>query len=282
NYREAPSSARRMALENYAQSHVGETNGALAHLALGVVAYEQRDYAAAIENLRGLPAKLPRIADYVAYYEGTARVEGATELDSVGPGLEALHREDPESPLAGRAWILSARALKPTQPAEAVRLLRAHYAELPQPEGDINLADCYQAAGDLAHAADYYQRVYYNYLTGDSAARATAAIVTLKDAMGAAYPQPPVALQLRRADRLLEARDVVKAKSEYAGIASDFARVGMGVADFQRGVVQSAETYLRDLAIPRGEADAERLYYLVECARSRRDDGEMQSALGRL
>ena len=53
---------------------------------------------------------------------------------------------------------MEARARKATAAADAVRLLREHYAELPQPEGDLTLADCYQAANDLAHAAEFYQR----------------------------------------------------------------------------------------------------------------------------
>jgi soluble lytic murein transglycosylase len=278
-YRESPLPARRTAIVNYGASHPKEA--ALADLALGISAYEQRDYATAIALLKPLPAQLPAIADYAAYYLAAARVESA-DYDGIAIDLAPTHRAALASPLAPRGWILEARARKVSAPAAGIALLREHYDELPQPEGDINLADCYQAANDLPHAAEYYQRVYYNYLTGDAAARATAALVTLKDTMGAAYPQPPIALQLRHADRLLEARDFVRAKSEYAGIASDLARVGMGVVDFQRGVVQSAEAYLRDLAIPRGEADAERLYYLVECARSRKDDGAMQYTLGRL
>ena len=102
--------------------------------------------------------------------------------------LAAAHRN---SPLNGKSWLLEARARKATAAADAVRLLRDHYAELPQPEGDVTLADCYQAANDLPHAAEFYQRVYYHYLTGAAASRAAAALLTLKDAMGAAIRRPP-------------------------------------------------------------------------------------------
>jgi len=74
------------------------------------------------------------------------------------------------------AQIRPSLAEPPAPPAQsaaaapdAVRLLREHYAELPQPEGDVTLGDCYQAADDLAHAAEYYQRVYYHYLSGAAA-----------------------------------------------------------------------------------------------------------------
>jgi soluble lytic murein transglycosylase len=289
NYREMPTPARRIVLENYATTHAGETNGALAHLALGVAAYEQRDYTSALENLRGLTAKLPRIADYVTYYEAAARVEAASELDAVGPGLEIVHSDSPESPLAGRAWILAARALKSSQPAEAVRLLRAHYAELPEPEGDINLADCYQAAGDLDRAADFYQRVYYSRISGDAAARASAALLTLRDSMGAAFPQPLPEQRLKRADLMLDAGKYAEARREYeslsgqlVGLPLDQARVRMGAVDVLRGNTFAAYPYLRGLEISESEADAERWFYLEECARRQNDEEGMMAAVKRL
>ncbi len=95
------------------------------------------------------------------------------------------------SPLAARSWLLEARARKASSPTEAVRLIRDHYTDLPQPETDVTLADCYQAANDLKHAAEFYQRVYYHYLTGAAAARAAAALLTLKDSLGADFPPPP-------------------------------------------------------------------------------------------
>ncbi len=55
----------------------------------------------------------------------------------------------------------------------------------------MTLADCYQAANDLAHAAEFYQRIYYHYLTGAASSRAAVALITLKDAMGSAIRRPP-------------------------------------------------------------------------------------------
>src|SRR5579875_1410903 len=289
NYRESPSPARLAALESYAKAHAAGPTGALARLALRVSHFAQRDYDPALENLRGLSTRLPRIADSVPYYQPAARVDSATELGAVGSGLELVHKFDPESPFAGRAWILEARALKPSQPAEAVRLLRAHYAELPQPEGDINLADSYQAAGDLAHAAGFYQRVYYSRITGDAAARASAALLTLKDSMGAAFP-PPLPEQLhKRADLLPEAGKYPEARREFESLAGklvglplDEARVRLGEADFLRGDTAAACQYLHGLEMDQSEADAERWFYVEECSRRRNQEEEMMAAVKRL
>jgi soluble lytic murein transglycosylase len=286
--RESPTPARRAAVEAYAAAHANETSGALARLALGVMAYEQQDYPEAVSDLGKVSGKLPKIADYAAYYKAAARVE-SNDLTGVEQDLAAAHPAATPSPFAGRAWLLEGRALRTTNPAEGVRRLREHYAELPQPEGDVTLADCYQAAGEQAHAADFYQRVYYRYVSGDFAARAGAALILLEQAMGAAYPQPLAAQKLQRADRLLEAGEFPEARTAYqdlamqlAGLEREQARVRLGVTDFRNGNTAAAYPYLRSLQLAEPEADAERQFYLEECARRLTDDDEMRGAVERL
>jgi len=131
-YRESPTPARLSAVEAYAAAHSKETNGALARLALAVTAYEQKDYAAALSNLRMLSGKLPSIADYTAYYLGAARVE-SNDVASVEQDLAPVHGGI-ASPFAGRAWLLQARALKETDAAEAVRLLCRDFEKLERPQ----------------------------------------------------------------------------------------------------------------------------------------------------
>jgi soluble lytic murein transglycosylase len=274
-------------VQSYAAAHSKDTNGALAQLALGVVSYEHGDYPAAIAALRKVQ-KLPQIADYTAWYLAAARVE-SNDAGGIANDLAPTHNPPWPSPLSARAWLLEARALETTQAAEGVRILRQHYAELPQPEGDVTLADCYRAANDLVHAAEFYQRVYYQYPTGDAAARAGAALLALKDTMSDAYPPPPSRLMLRRPDRLMEIHEYALARPEYrsladrvAGLERDQARVRIGEADLLEGSTKVACSYLRGLDLAESEADAERLYELGECARGQGDDGEMIAALERL
>jgi soluble lytic murein transglycosylase len=286
-WRDSPTPARRAAVESYAAAHSKDTNGALAQLALGVVAYEHKDYRAAIAALRKVPSKFSQIADYTAWYLAASRVE-SNDLAGISNDLGPTHTTPP-SPLSAKAWLLEARALETTQPADAVRILREHYAELPQPAGDVTLADSYRAANDLVHAAEFYQRVYYQYPTGDASTRSGAALLALKDAMGSAYPPPPSGLMLRRPDRLMELHEYVLARSEYrslidqvAGLESGLARVRIGEADFFQGNTQVACSYLRGLDLAESEADAERQYELGECARHEGDDAAMMSAVERL
>jgi len=285
-YRESPSPARRGAIASYIAGH--PRDAALANLALGIAAYEQRNYTAAIAGLKPLQGKLAPIDDYAAYYLALARVESN---DFEVTALVAAARQN--SPLNGKSWLLEARARKASAAADAVRLLREHYAELPQPEGDVTLADCYQAANDLAHAAEFYQRVHYHYLSGAAASRAAAALLTLKDTMGSAYPPPGPAQLLHRADRLMEATEYALARKEYQAVAAqagrpetdharDQARVRIGAVDFLAGKTALAWPYLRGLEVADADAAAERLYYLAECARRRNDDQQMMSAVQQL
>jgi soluble lytic murein transglycosylase len=274
-------------VQSYAAAHSKDTSGALAQLALGVVAYEHKDYPAAIAALRKVQ-KLPQIADYTAWYLAASRVE-SNDFSGIAAGLAPTHATPLLSPLSAKAWLLEARALETTQPAEGARILRELYAELPQPEGDLTLADCYRAANDLVPAAESYQRVYYQYPTGAAATRAEAALLALKDTMGDAYPPPLPRLMLRRPDRLLELREYALARSEYrslvdqvAGLERDQARVRIGETDFLKGSAKVACSYLRGLDLAGSEADAERLYDVGECARRQGDDGEMMSTLDRL
>jgi soluble lytic murein transglycosylase len=277
-YRADPTPAGRAAVESYAASHPNED--ALARLALGVVSFEQKDYAAAIATLQALPAKLPQIADYTSFYLAAARVE-LKDFGEVAQDLAPTQGGEARSPLAGKAWLLAAGALQLTAAADAVTTLREHYTQLPQPDGALTLADSYQAANDLANASDFYRRVYIQYPNSDAAATAEAALLAIKDAMGASFPAPLPQQLLRRADRLLELRAYPQARSEYeaaldqlAGFERDTARVRMGAADYLNGKAAAAYSYLAALDLPESEADAERFYYMGECAhRLNNNDG---------
>ncbi len=255
----------------------------LASLALGIVLYEQGDYEPAVAALKRV--RVPQIADYSAYFLAAARVE-ANDVQGVVNDLTPAHTGEVPSPLSGKAWLLAGRALQAEQPDSAVRVLREHYAELPQPDGDLTLADAYQAAKDLPQAVEFYQRVYYQYLTGEAPTKAAAALVALKDSMGDAYPEPLPQQQLRHADRLLEAHEYARAAEAYRGLSDrlvglerDQARVRAGAADMMGGHLSNAVSYLRSLELGRSEADAERLFYLEDGARRANDDASLQSAL---
>ena len=172
-------------------------------------------------------------------------------------------------------------------------MLRERYADLPQPDGDLALAMAYEAARDLPHAAQYYQRVYYSYPTWDAATRAAAALIVLRDAMGATYPAPSPQAMVERGRQLLAQREYTRARSEFEALVPqldgperDQARVGIAAAQYLAGDVAAAYSRLRALdfsgAEAHGEVEAERLYYLTECARKLNDEDQMMEAVHKL
>jgi soluble lytic murein transglycosylase len=280
-HRQAPSPASRAAVESYAAAHPKETMAA--ELALGVAAYEQQQFDEAITHLKKV--QIPQIGDYVAYYLAAARV-GANQIEGVAADVAAVQRTEVPSPLIGKAWMVEAQGLQAGAPADAVKLLRDHYADLSQPDGDIAVADAYQAGKDLAHAAEFYQRVYYEYVSGDAADKAAAALVALKDAMGPSFPPPLPAQAMRRADRLLDARQYDEAKSAYesllgtlVGADREQAQVRIGAAQIGGGHLSIALAYLRGLQLTDPEADAERLFTEEDCARRMANDAAMMASV---
>jgi len=287
-YRESPTPPRRLALERFAASHK-DVKGALAHFTLGVVSFEQRQFPDAIQHLSSAQSRLPKLADYVAYYLAAARVE-------IGDSTGAVHdaasvRSGPlNSPLAVKSLVIQARALAASGAArEGIRILAERSTDLPQPDGALTMAIAYESARDLPHAAVCYQRVYYEFPDSDQATRAAAALLALRDAMGASYPAPAPQQMIERANQLLAQREYPRARAEFetlvpqlAGPARDQARVGIGAADYLNGNVAASYQYLRSLEVSSPEPDAERLYYLVECARRLNDDEEMMRNIQKL
>jgi len=218
-YREKPTAARRALIERFATQHSKDQDGALARFALGVTSFEQQDYDRAIRNLKAAQTRLVKVEDYAVYYMAASQLQAKDE-SSILQELERIQDRAAPSPLAGKATVLAGKALIDLKnPAEAVRLLRAHYDALPQPEADLTLAIAYGAASD-PNAAAYYQQVYFNHPDTEAAERASAALTLLKANMGAAYPEPTAAQRLERGNRWLTAHEYGRAKQEFTTLAS--------------------------------------------------------------
>jgi soluble lytic murein transglycosylase len=270
-YRESPTAARREALVKFAAAHPQDKDGALALLCLGVTAQERGDHPAALGHLKSAAARLPEIADYVSYFAGLASaglkdfVGAAAWLDKVGKG----------SPLAGRAALAAARAWSEAGDyPKAIAAVRGPAAGIPQPEGDLLLATALEQTGAAAEAAYHAQRVYYGYPASKEAAEAGRMLERLRERLGAGYPPPLPEAMLARAARWLAAGNHARARREYEDLATplggaerDLARVRAGAARSEGGAAEAALRYLEELRVEAPEADAERLYYLVQCAR---------------
>ncbi|MGE5647021.1 MAG: transglycosylase SLT domain-containing protein [Acidobacteriota bacterium] len=263
--------------------------GALALVKSGITAQIQKQPAAAVRDLRAVRDKVPALADYIAYSLAAAEFD-LGDFKSVLVDLDPVWRSSPPSPLTGDAALLAARAYKElANPAEAVRILRDNYSQLGQPAGDALLAACYRASTDLASAAVYYQRVYYQYPASGEAEQAAPALAELKAALGDLYPPPTTQAMFQRAEKLTQAGDYRRARIEYEAMLTiagggdrEVARVRMGALDFLAYQTESAYKYLSGLNVSSAEADAERLYYIAECSRRQDREDLLMDAVKRL
>ena len=262
---------------------------AVSDLKAAVAALQSKNEAAAIAALKGLNGRLPQIPDYVAWFRASAEF-GAGNYAAVAAALEPIWAQSPASPLAGRGALLGAQAFGQTSNvAGAVSLLRKYYAALPQPQGDLALAKAFAAAGDSVSAAVYAQRVYYGYPASSESAEAATLAASLESQLGDQYPPAMGGVMLGRALKLLNGGQAEQARQELlslvprlGGDERDTALVKIGVAQYVAKDTKAAQKYLADLTVQSPEADAERLHYLLLCARRAKDRAAMSSELDEL
>lgn len=228
-------------------------------------------------------ANSAKLADYVALYTSQFQFDAGDDR-AAAEGLRAVWQQSPKSPLVGRAALLAAKAYtRLGEPKRGLETLRKHNDDLPQPDGDIALAVTAEAAQDRAAAITYYQRVYYSYPTSPSALLAGEALARLNAQGGTP------AMALGRALKLMEANNNKQARTELqvlipmlTGAERDIARVRMGVAQYNLRDNAAAFTYLSGLEGLAPEADAERLFYGMQCARRLNNLGDVNRILGQL
>jgi len=232
------------------------------------------DLAAAAQYAISAADKAPILDDYAQYIRAQAEY-GLKNYAEVAKATARVIDHVPESPFVGASAALAVRAeLDNDKPQAALVLIQKHYSQIPQPQADALLARSFQATGDLLQAAEYYQRVYYDYPNAKEATDAANALVDLKSRMGDSYPPIMPRQMLGRAQKLFDSGNGAAARVELAaaipqltGAASDLARVKLGVADYLDNHTQPAFEYLSGLKVNDSEADAERLNYLIRCAR---------------
>lgn len=234
-----------------------------------------RNYSSAATYANAASKKAPVLDDYAQYIRAQAEYQ-LKDYAEVQKAATRIFEHTPLSPFVGAAAALAVRAdLDGDAPKRALQLIEKYVDSIPQPEADLLLARCFQATGDLPQAAEYYQRVYYNYPSASEATDAANALVDIKQRLGDAYPPPMPAAMLARAEKLFQANNPAAARIELAaaipqlgGKQRDLARVRLGEADFFRKNYSAAFQYFSALKVDDGEADAERLYYLARAARS--------------
>jgi soluble lytic murein transglycosylase len=261
----------------------------LRDLKSGADALDAGRYPAAIAALKGLTQRLPKLADYAAWFLASAQ-SSSKDYAAVPATLDIVFEQSPPSPLVPRSALLAASALtQNNNAAAALEVLRKYYSVLSQPKGDLAMAAAFAGSGDNISAAIYYQRVYYGFPLSAEAAQAATETDRLKTDLGEKYPPALPTAMLGRAIKLLDGGQAVRARKELEALVSqlggterDLARVRIGVAYYTAEENAVAYKYLTTLEVASPEADAERLYYVMQSARRLNNLDEMDAVAAKL
>jgi soluble lytic murein transglycosylase len=281
HYRKTPNALTRNAMLRFANAHPNDRDGALALLVLGSTEVDQRQFGDALQHLKSLDKRLPQLADYTAYL--SAESESALrDFTSMEKTLDPVWHSATVSPWVAGSVDLQVNAyLENHQAQQAIALVKQHFSDLPEPQGELLLARAYEAAGDSANAAAQYQKVYVEHPLSKEASDAAEAL--------SRFPAIPTGDLLARSARLVEGGDYARARRELTallpqlnGIDLDTARVRIGVSQYLGRDYKGAYSYLDSFTAAAPEWDAERLYYLLESARRSDHIDDMNATLDRL
>ncbi|MBE7157451.1 MAG: transglycosylase SLT domain-containing protein [Rhodospirillales bacterium] len=248
--------------------------GAAALLKTAQTQLSAGDFNGALKTAERAGNESALLKDYASFFAAQAALR-LQDFAQVTASARDVFQFEPSSPMLGPTASLAINgAIQNGKTADALQLLTDFQKQIPQPQRLILSAQVYDASSDGVKAAHAYEQVYYHYPNSKEATDAANALVDLKARLGSAYPPPQAVDMIFRAQKLFDAKNAAGAKIELASAAlqltgadRDLARVRLGVADYLLNNTREAFEYLAGLKVEDPEADAERIAYLVRCAR---------------
>jgi peptidoglycan lytic transglycosylase len=269
-------------VEAYARRHARDDAGVLANLALGYARILDHDPAKAIVPLKLAHARAGDLADYTAYFLGSA-YQATAQTDLALATLRGFSAKYPDSIFVRDATVVYANALFASGDAAQAAALLENYRRPYRSDLEFSLGRALLRAGDTGRGADVLRHLYFS---APLAAEAEEAGQLLNSAggLGASY-----ALRRTRADQFVQARRYQDAAREYRALAQlaspqdrPQVEVALAAALYHAGDDRQARSILEPMSLPAGELNGERLYYLVEMARSANDDDRLLATLEQL
>ncbi|MCZ2155904.1 MAG: transglycosylase SLT domain-containing protein [Bryobacterales bacterium] len=273
-FAKSPTPANRAALLRYAAAHTRDAQGALAYFALARAESSAGDHEAALKHIESAQRRLPELTDYLAFLAGTTEYR-AKNYEKAARILGDLATETPTSPLRTDGAILRAKALIETGDARgAIQTLRDPAVKARQPEFDFLLGKAYLLTGDAAQASPFLQRVAFRYPQRPEAADAQILLSQAERTLGGDYPPPTAADLVSKAEALRANKRYDEARAAFEAVIPgvlgedrERAELHIAVIEYERDRIAIARQMLESLAPRSPEVAAERLYYLVQCAR---------------
>lgn len=269
-------------VQAYATKHAGTDEGAMANLTLAYAHIEDHEYPQALTFLKKAQPKSGELGDYVAYLTAVS-LNGAGDNAGVIASLKDFQAKYPDSIFVRDAALLYVNALLANnQPQQAIAAA-LKYHNPPRAGMELALGRAYLKAGDVPHATDVLQRIYYAMPLSDEASSAQADLTSI-GALNGTFEQ-----RKTRADLLARGGRYRDAANEYSAILPSAAtqdlrdqiQVSMAIADYHAGDDSAARRLLESLQVG-GEGNAQRLAFLADIARDEQDEGRFKDLLEQL
>jgi soluble lytic murein transglycosylase len=266
-------------VEAYARKHANDDAGVLANLALGYAHVLDHDGPSAIAPLKRAEPNAGDLADYVAYFLGDSYQAAGQSAQAIAT-LRDFQVKYPTSIFTREAAIVYANALVATgNPQQAVTILTKN--RLPtRADVELALGQAQLKSGDTDKGADTLRHLYYSMPMAPEADRAGVLLRGTPEGLGSTY-----ALEKTRADALSQGRRYRDAATEYRELLSlasaddrSSVQIALAAALHKSGDDRQARSLLESLNVT-GEGSAERLFYLLEIARSDHDDDRFLQTL---
>jgi soluble lytic murein transglycosylase len=273
------SAAAYAGVEAYARKHAGEDAGALAWLVLGYARLQDHDLGRAAEAFKRAQPHAGDIGDYADYFLAvTLQQNGAnTQAETLLANFDTKY---PDSIFLRDAHVIRATALLAlNRRQEAIDLLEKD--RLPtRADLELVLGRAYAANGDKAKATAILANIYYTMPLSPEADDALRDLQKLGPVPGSFSDRKGRADLLSRGKRYSEAADAYRSLLNEAGAADRPAiEAALGNALFRSGRRQEARRFVESVTDTTGEANAQRLYMLLELQRSSDDQKAMLATL---
>jgi soluble lytic murein transglycosylase len=256
-----------------------------AALALGYYDYSRGQYAYARTWFHSA-RRDPVLGRYALYWEGLAANAAGQNGDALVLLTDFL-RQYPNSVMKEPALAAFAdSAIGAKQPDRAIAALHAYPGTSDSAKLLLRLALAEESAGDQASAARDFESVYYHFPLKDQARDAGKGIDRMRAALGAKFPEAPVADRIARAQTLFENRrwrdarlDWTRLRDSVTGIEHDRAALRVAECDAQ---IHHSATALESLTLSDPALDADRWLAIFLVYRAHDDEDGMQSAVAKV
>ncbi len=268
-------------VETYARQHAGTDAGGMAWLTIGYAHILDREYGKAIAPLEKARPYAGELADYVRYFEALA-YGGSGQSDKVVATLKNFSKDCADSiflndarAVYGEALVASGRA------SDAVNFLEANRAPT-RADAELALGHAYLNSGNPVKGMEILRHLYLTMPLSTEAEQAGVELIAKGSGLTGSYADlkthaallaqgnrwPDAAREYRQ---LLNMAPPAERGEIEVGLGNALRHSGKGGAREGRDLLQHAQTS--------GEANALRLYELVEIARMEGNEGDLLNYL---